>query len=257
MSTAKAKPDTPSAVTIWGYATERDPACWWQQDSGAEVWGFNPPGGYTAELVEKHGVARWFELHDLDIHRQRERWAYLDWLGKLAAEGTKVYTLDGPVPRGIPGSLMFPRGSMLDRLVPLRSDYHCGSVDWTMAYAIALGVPKVVLAGMDFSGGEPDSARACLEYWVGFAEGRGCTVEAPGARVLLGNWQATNPQWEDLEEPYGYSVAYWPTDAERRFGQRYRNGPPSGVLSVRPTDTPEAGGGVGEGGDAGAGRVDP
>lgn len=61
----------------------------------------------------------------------------------------------------------------------VRNDYHCGSVDWMVAFALTLPeVTRIVLHGVSLliEAGEPISARACLEYWCGVAAGSGVGV---------------------------------------------------------------------------------
>lgn len=74
---------------------------------------------------------------------------------------------------------IFPRIFVEKRTRP-RGSYHCGSFDWMVAFAIAVkSFDYIVLHGVSLliEGGEPISARACLEYWCGVAEGRGISVE--------------------------------------------------------------------------------
>lgn len=75
---------------------------------------------------------------------------------------------------------IFPRFKFID--LSQRPDYHCGSFDWmvTMAIDCLEGAPdrEIVVHGVSLliEAGEPISARACLEYWLGVAEGRGIKV---------------------------------------------------------------------------------
>lgn len=55
--------------------------------------------------------------------------------------------------------------------------WHCGSVDYMLAYALQQQYTDIRLYNVNFTrGGEPLGAPACLSYWVGLAEGRGATV---------------------------------------------------------------------------------
>lgn len=59
-----------------------------------------------------------------------------------------------------------------------RGMYHCGSFDWMVAFAVREGATRIELHGIGLclEAGEPISSRACLEYWCGYAEGRGIKV---------------------------------------------------------------------------------
>lgn len=61
-----------------------------------------------------------------------------------------------------------------------RGDYHASSIDWMLALGISKGYQRIDVYGTSFGptdSGEPISARAAFEYWVGFAEGRGIEVK--------------------------------------------------------------------------------
>lgn len=145
-------------------------------DGGWEFWGMNamrPP--WFAEAGYKW--ARWFNIH---------RWDHLvrDWKGGLDVEvewakanpQIPFYTPGDWSPGGMPNEVSFPRDE-LNAAYP-RPDYHAGSFDWLVAFALQLGATEIAIHGVHLhhATGEPESARACLEYWCGFAEGRGCTV---------------------------------------------------------------------------------
>lgn len=142
------------------------------KDDGAEIWALN---GIIKTWMPR--VDRLFNLHTWDrLMAYKYKFTELDWLREHPH--TPFYTMDvWPISNDVnqhlfPCKLMmydFPRGR-----------YHCGSFDWLIAFAIRMGAERIDLhgIGMVLEPGEPISARACLEYWCGLAEGRGITVTA-------------------------------------------------------------------------------
>lgn len=79
----------------------------------------------------------------------------------------------------VPKATVYPR-KQVEALTP-RGEYHAGSFDWLVALAILEGFTHIQITGVNFAlGGEPISARPCLEYWIGVAEGRGIKVDVIG-----------------------------------------------------------------------------
>lgn len=144
-------------------------------DGSWEFWGLN---AIRAKWFDDAGLTwtRWFNIH---------RWEHLvrDWKQGLDAEvewakknpHIPFYTPGDWAPH-IPNEVAFPREE-LDAAYP-RGDYHAGSFDWMVALALYLGATEIAIHGvcLNLVSGEPISARACLEYWIGYAQGRGCQV---------------------------------------------------------------------------------
>jgi hypothetical protein len=118
---------------------------------------------------------RWFNLHHYATLRK-------EWRHGLAQEialahlhpEIPCYVLEswGGV---IPNERIFPNKALAK--MP-RGTYHCGSFDWLVSYALHLKAREIAIFGAELAheSGEPMSAHACLEYWIGYAEGRGCKV---------------------------------------------------------------------------------
>jgi hypothetical protein len=170
---------------------------------GWQNWGFNPPAQWVADAPWD----AWFELHDLDIHWHR-RPGYLEW---LAQTPVPVYLQNRH--EDYPTSSTFPADDIARAFS--RGWYHCGSVDWLVSFAILSGAERIALHGMSYGRGEPESARACLEYWCGFAEGRGITVESSDEQPILINASRSGfDSWETTRDRYGYEIANWLGDHE-------------------------------------------
>ena len=62
----------------------------------------------------------------------------------------------------------------------MRPDYQCCVVSWMIAHAIVCGATKIGLHSISLlpfpPSNQPLSARACVEYWCGVAEGRGVKI---------------------------------------------------------------------------------
>ncbi|HKI82642.1 MAG TPA: hypothetical protein VKA04_13415, partial [Pseudodesulfovibrio sp.] len=127
---------------------------------------------------------RWFQLHPPHYLARH----YPEGLEDLARWWTVKHNIPCYMDRayvGYPDSVAFPKAEV-EALTP-RGWYHASSMDWMLALAILDGFEKILLAGVRFStfpiaDGEPLSARPCMEYWTGVAEGRGIEVEYAGPR---------------------------------------------------------------------------
>jgi hypothetical protein len=147
-----------------------------------ELWGFNPPDVAMAQAAEAGKFSLWFELHRKADHLDRCRTWYPPWLEGLASH-MRVLVQE---PEDWPGTERFPKDAVLECATGRR--YQTSSMDWLMRYALYVGASEVTFFGMSFNGdSEPDSARACLEYWIGVAEGRGVPVRLVGCFHLLRN----------------------------------------------------------------------
>lgn len=168
---------------------------------GWEVWGLNaiyPPWQSHIRW------ARRFNLH---------RWEHLkrDWAAGLRAEINGANALDVPLyvldpwrKGALKKEIVLPRESL--EALPRGGKYHAGSFDIMVAYAISLGAKEISIHGvslaLDGNREEPISARACLEYWIGVAEGRGIKVEMVECDLFYQYHlvrSATTYGWDDVQ----------------------------------------------------------
>lgn len=182
-------------VAIVGMGSDSDRAPF--DDPSFECWGMNhqylymPPGEWQWD--------RWFELHEPWQIRQ-EREARLAWLAE--DHGVPVYARrryeEWPASRPLPVAALSSIGP--------RGFYHAGTFDWMVAMAIYENASHIEIHGLDsleIEGGEPRSARACLEYWCGYAEALGIPVEVfPGGAVLR-NYERDGGQYPWDKDIYG------------------------------------------------------
>ena len=156
---------TKKVVMIAGNSKEK----FFQEDHDSEIWGLN---GIRPDWIKRFD--RMFNLH---LRAGLER----DWKKGLEKDvewindnpDTPFYVLDEW--KDAPTALIFPRHEFSYQP---RESYHASSLDWMVAYAIHLGFREIELHGIGFVGelGEPLSARSCIEYWCGYAEGLGINV---------------------------------------------------------------------------------
>jgi hypothetical protein len=117
----------------------------------------------------------WFELHS-------RRYLSEEWGGETAhfdALAVLPATLYVQRPKAWKAfnAQRFPR-EQVARAFPLGS-YHASSIDWMLAFALWKGYKDIGIWGVNFGpneGGEPMSARPCLEYWIGLGRGMGRTI---------------------------------------------------------------------------------
>lgn len=147
-----------------------------------EIWGLNsirPDARLSEDRWAPITWARMFNLHRF-AHLNRDCYQYIVWDMAWAKANPTIpmYVIDSW--HGLlPNERIFPLHNLLD-LTPRGGKYHAGSFDMLLAYAIQQGATEINLHGIALALGsarsEPISARACLEYWCGVAEGRGVKV---------------------------------------------------------------------------------
>jgi hypothetical protein len=140
-------------------------------DPNAELWICN------GQWLSRHWIPRVdraFNLHRLKLLKLYKYDCSVEEFWSLKNKDVPFYTLDKWA--DLAGWKQFPLKEM-QRAMP-RGDYHCGSFDWMVAFAIYSGVKEIKLHGIGLclEAGEPISARACLEYWCGYAEGSGIKI---------------------------------------------------------------------------------
>lgn len=139
-----------------------------------ELWGLNA----IRPVWQNLGWTRFFNLHRFE-HLNRDAHAYIYADSDWAKEHPEVpFYVIGDWHGLLPNQRIFPLGEYPG--LPRYGKYHAGSFDMLVAYAITEGATEIVLHGiglaLDSFRSEPMSARACLEYWCGVAEGRGIKV---------------------------------------------------------------------------------
>lgn len=121
---------------------------------------------------------RWFELHDVDYHREHhpDHWEFL-----LQDHGKPLYLL-GPH-AAIPHATVYPRDEVLQRFPP---GYFTNSISYMIALAIMEGFTEIGIYGVDMAQhDEYAHQRPSCEWMIGFAQGMGIKVVVPEESDLL------------------------------------------------------------------------
>lgn len=165
-------------VTILGALARKK---YFDRNKTDEVWGLN--------AIRHPWVKKWDRMFNLHMYehllRDWEKGLKVDikWVNKN--KNCKFYVCD-PWPK-VPTAIIFPREELK---ITSWYDYHCGSFDWLVAFAIHEGATEINLHGINLirESGEPISARACLEYWCGVAEGKGIKVNRADDCWIMRNY---------------------------------------------------------------------
>ena len=172
--------DKPEQVAIVGFGPGRLCAPFGQK--GWECWGLNDISYPSLDSFD-----RFFQLHNIKYCRRHyPTWIQNDKLVWERSQGLPLY-MDRHY-KSLPDSVPYPKKDV-EKLTS-HGKYHTSSFDWMVALAIHLEVKEIALYGVNFSGahlfnGEPLAGRACLEYWLGVAEGRGIKVMVSGGSDLF------------------------------------------------------------------------
>jgi hypothetical protein len=141
-------------------------------DERWKIWGIN-----SAYRQHHARWAKMFNLHRLR-HLERDCPQYVDWDSTWSRRNPRVPMVVVDSWKGLlKNQVLFPRAALAKQS---RTDYHASSFDWLVAYAIHLKAKLIHIHGarfaLDSPREEPISARACLEYWCGYAQGLGIKV---------------------------------------------------------------------------------
>ena len=82
----------------------------------------------------------------------------------------------------LPTSVRFP----IERCIELATDYFTSTISHLIAWGILQGYREIALYGIDLVvGTEYEVQKACAEFWLGVAHGRGITIRLPAECALL------------------------------------------------------------------------
>lgn len=178
-------------------------------DERWEIWGLN------SSYRNQGPATRWARIFNLHryAHLERDVPQYVDWDSVYSRRHPKVpfYVVDSW--KGLlKNQVIFPQRELAAQP---RGRYHASSFDWLVAYAIQLGARNIHIYGAAFAiegpGQEPISARACLEYWCGYAQGLGIGVIA--GRDCVGLFRQFNLVMSD--SLYGYDDVHMVEERKR------------------------------------------
>ena len=146
-----------------------------------EIWGINAIGDVVA-------CDRIFHMDDVRIQEIR---AEANPTGNIAAMLKWLKKHPGPVYTSqrhsdYPGLVEFPLADVLNSCTGQK--YMNSTAACAIAYAVHIGVAKIMCFGMDFTlpnSYHAEQGRACVEFWLGFARARGIDIVCPKESSLL------------------------------------------------------------------------
>ncbi len=141
-----------------------------------EVWGINRILRHHVDNNNQFRADRWFEMHPMTIPPQDAK--DMEWIRECPHP---LYTLEWE--KELPLSLRFP----IERVAQGRELFSC-TFCYQVALAISEGFEEIGLYGIELAEGSPRERtleRACLLWWLGFAEGNGLKVTVPDDSELL------------------------------------------------------------------------
>jgi hypothetical protein len=136
-----------------------------------EIWGLN-------QLYRHIDRAdRWFDIHRHWEEDNVEGTDHPKWLREC---GIPVYMVKRDPE--LPTSVRFP----IENSITSALDYFTSTVAYMLALAISEGFSKIHLYGIDLVvGTEYEVQKACVEFWLGMAHGKGIDLEIPNQSALL------------------------------------------------------------------------
>ena len=163
----------------------------WCDDSW-EIWGIN---NFWNAMRDQDGhlrADRWFELHPPTPGIQDEH--DMHWLRTCPVP---IYTTE-PFPDN-PNAVVFP----VDDLASRYRDYFSCTFAYQIALALSEGFEEIAIHGIQLAYGTQREAtveRACVDWWLGYAEGRGVRVTIPDGDFVAKHWFRYGFQYDDEAE---------------------------------------------------------
>lgn len=143
------------------------------QDDSWQIWSL----GCNAGRIKRFN--KWFELHSMEVLTStnsidKERTQFFQKIGS-----DLVVSKYNPI---FPDATIYPK----DEIVEEFGNYFTSSIAWMIALALKEGATEIGLWGIDMIGDcEYSYQRACCEYMLGIAKGRGVKVfVSPKSPVL-------------------------------------------------------------------------
>lgn len=174
------RPDEPprQRVALIGATRSCVQAPW--TDRTWEVWGCNALWDLCRDERGDLRADRWFDMHPRSAQSEQD-------MANMHACPVPLYVPDKAEYDDITACLAYPYEFVAAHglVAPFRPYFTC-TFAYQIALAMALGFDEIGLYGINLTNGrEGVVERACVEYWLGKAEGVGLTVTLPPGHVLL------------------------------------------------------------------------
>jgi hypothetical protein len=145
-----------------------------------EIWGINNFWNAMRDSEGRLRADRWFELHPPtpDIQDKHD----MAWLKNCPVP---IYTTE-PFP-GNDNAVTFPLAAITGEY----GNYFTCTFAYQIALAIYEGFEELALHGLELAYGTQREAtveRACVNWWLGYAEGQGMKITIPEDDFVLRHW---------------------------------------------------------------------
>ena len=174
------------SVAIFGFdAKTRDEI---HNSKAGEVWTLNDAYNHGVPMER---VTRWYEMHKMSYLITKDA-SYKDFLRKrhpfpiyMQEAARTVFDWLSSKRMYLPSSVTYPRDK-ISRAIDGGSMYFTSTMAYMIAHAIFENYNQIELYGIDLSyGTEYEFQKACVEYYLGIARGRGIRVIVPEESGLL------------------------------------------------------------------------
>ena len=149
-------------------------------DESWEIWGINNFWNAMRDDAGRLRADRWFELHPPTPGIQDPY--DMNWLRECPLP---IYTTEPFADN--PNAVLFP----VDRLAATFRDYFSCTFAYQIALAVDEGFREIAVHGLELAYGTQREAtveRACVDWWLGFAEGRGIKITIPPDDHVVRHW---------------------------------------------------------------------
>jgi hypothetical protein len=160
-----------------------------QASMGIDFWGINELYCYLQETKNETPFAAWFEIHDIKNSPSKQKPYHQAFL-----RGCKIPLITQRHWDEYPKSIAYPRKYVKQYFNnSFNRDFdgvgfsdYSNQISWMIALAICLGYKKIMVYGVDMaSDSEYAFQRASCQFFLGYAAGRGITLNVPAGCQLL------------------------------------------------------------------------
>lgn len=168
----------------------------WYDDTW-EVWGINNFWNALRDNEGRLRADRWFELHPPteDIQDKYD----MEWLRGCPVP---IYTTE-PFPEN-PNAIQYP----LEDIGREYGHYFSCTFAYQIALALYLDFEELAVHGLELAYGTQREAtveRACVNWWLGFAEGQGMRIRIPPNDFVVSHWGLYGFEyWEEANKVKEY-----------------------------------------------------
>lgn len=170
-------------------------------DPDVEIWGLNEAHAFS--WMKR--ATRWFQIHNSASWKRyiakRDVRGHFDWLKKNPWDIPIYMQYPAEI---VPKSVGYPLHQVVEEAFPLfrrgedKVKYFTSSFAYMMGIAVLEKFERIEIYGFEMADDvEYVKQKACAEFWIGFAMGRGIEVYSPpGCQILYSGLYGGNEQGE-------------------------------------------------------------